>query len=256
MRHAARPSTSCIFEGAIRHRRFETRRGEFRHRIALAYIDLDELPRLLGGRLLARRPGLVRFRRGDYLGDRQIPLADAVRNEVERQTGGIRPDGPIRVLTHLRTYGHCFNPVSFYYCFDHAGEQLSHVVAEVTNTPWGERHAYVLSAGAGGEEPVTGSSRKQLHVSPFLGMNQRYNWRVSAPEERLEVHIESRHGEQVSFDATLAMRRRELTRASLAAVTARYPAATLRVLALIYGHALALKLRGVAVHPHPKAGPA
>ncbi len=252
----AQGTTSCIFEGAIRHRRFETRRGEFRHRIALAYIDLDELPGLLGGRLVDRRPGLVRFRRGDYLGDPRTSLADAVRAEVQRQTGGAQPAGPIRVLTHLRTYGHCFNPVSFYYCFDRSGEFLSHVLAEVTNTPWGERHVYVLSAAAAGEEPVRGDSHKQLHVSPFMGMDQKYTWRVNAPTERLEVHIESRHEEQVSFDATLAMRRRELTRGSLARVTVRYPAATLRVLALIYAHALALKLRGVAVHPHPKAGPA
>jgi DUF1365 family protein len=252
----AQGTASCIFEGAIRHRRFETRRGEFRHRIALAYIDLDELPNLLDGRLLARHPGLVRFRRGDYFGDPWTPLADAVRAEVQRQTGDVRADGPIRLLTHLRTYGHCFNPVSFYYCFDRSGEHLSYVLAEVTNTPWGERHAYVLSASAAGEEPVRGDSRKRLHVSPFMGMDQKYTWRVSAPTERIEVHIESRHEEQVSFDATLAMRRRELTRASLAAVTAHYPAATLRVLALIYGHALVLKLRGVAVHPHPKAGTA
>lgn len=255
MSRRGQETTSCIFEGAIRHRRFETRRGEFRHRIALAYIDLDELPSLLGGRLVARRPGLVRFRRSDYLGDPQIPLADAVRGEVQRQTGDL-PEGPIRALTHLRTYGHCFNPVSFYYCFDRSGEHLSHVLAEVTNTPWGERHAYVLSAMGPSEEPVRGDSRKQLHVSPFMGMDQRYTWRVSAPVQRLEVHIESRKNDQVSFDATLAMRRRELTRGSLAAVTGRYPAATLRVLALIYGHALALKLRGVSVHPHPKAGPA
>ncbi|MEA2161221.1 MAG: uncharacterized protein QOD66_3601, partial [Solirubrobacteraceae bacterium] len=178
-----RPTTSCIFEGAIRHRRFEARPSEFRHRLALAYIDLDELPGLLGGRLLPRRPGLVRFRRDDYLGDRGTPLAEAVRAEVERQTG-TRPEGPIRLLTHLRTYGHCFNPVSFYYCFDHSGERLSHVLAEVTNTPWGERHAYVVSADTRAREPVTGSSRKQLHVSPFMGMDQNYSWQVSAPDER------------------------------------------------------------------------
>jgi uncharacterized protein len=255
VRRSAQPTVSCIFEGAIRHRRFESRRGEFRHRLALAYVDLDELPGLLGGRLLARRPGLVRFRRDDYLGDPRIPLAQAVREEVERQSG-TRPEGPIRLLTHLRTYGHCFNPVSFYYCFERGGEHLSHVLAEVTNTPWGERHAYVLSAGGRGQAPVTGSSPKQLHVSPFMGMDQNYSWQVSAPDERLEVHIESRRADQLTFDATLAMRRRALSRASLAKVTARHPAATLRVLALIYGHALLLKLRGVSVHPHPKAGTA
>jgi DUF1365 family protein len=242
-------TASAIYEGTIRHRRFAVRAHEFRHRLAFLYLDLDELDGLLGGRLVAGRPGLVRFRRGDYLGDPCVGLAEAVRTLVERRTGE-RPTGPIRLLTQLRTFGHCFNPVSFYYCFT-PDQQLDAVVAEVTSTPWGERHAYVL--GRTGEGQVLGASLpKQLHVSPFMGMRQRYEWRVAAPGATLSVHIESRERERRAFDATLALRRAPLTRGGLARVTARYPAATLRVLALIYGHALALKLKGVPVHPHPE----
>ena len=241
-------TASALYEGTIRHRRFAVRRREFRHAIALAYVDLDELPELLGGRLVRPRPGAVRMRRRDYLGDPAVPLADAVRDLVEQRTGAA-PRGPIRVLTHPRTLGHCFNPVSFYYCFD-AAERLDAIVAEVTNTPWGERHAYVLDRVA--EDPVLrGAHDKRLHVSPFMAMAQRYEWRAPAPGRTLSVHIESHEGERRAFDATLALRRRPLTRAGLARVSARYPAATLRMLVLIYGHAMALKLRGVPVHPHP-----
>ena len=244
-------SASCLYEGAVRHRRFEVRRHVLRYRLTLAYVDLDELPGLLQGRLARRRPGLVRFRRRDYLGDAAVPLSEAVRDEVQRQSGS-RPDGPIRLLTQLRSYGHCFNPVSFYYCFDATGERLEHVLAEVTNTPWGERHAYVLSAGDN-LAALTGSSDKELHVSPFMGMDYRYEWRVTAPAKRLEVHIESHRAGERRFDATLCLRRRELTRASLACTAARYPFAALRVVALIYAHALRLKLKGVPVHRHPAA---
>ena len=111
---------SAIYEGTIRHRRFAVRPHEFSHRVALAYLDLEELDGLLGGRLVADRPGLIRFRRSDYLGDPSVGLADAVRMQVERRTGWL-PTGPIRLLTQLRTFGHCFNPVSFYYCFTPAG---------------------------------------------------------------------------------------------------------------------------------------
>jgi DUF1365 family protein len=245
-------SASCLYEGAVRHRRFESRRHELRYRLALAYVDLDELPHLLHGRLTRRHPGLIRFRRSDYLGGPTVDLAQAVRDEVERQTGR-RPEGPIRLLTQLRSYGHCFNPVSFYYCFDAAGERLEHIVAEVTNTPWGQRHAYVLSADESGG-PLTGSSDKRLHVSPFMSMDYSYEWRVTEPTERLEVHIESHRAGARRFDATLCLRRRELTRGSLNRTVARYPFGTLRVLALIYTHALKLKLKGVPVHPHPAAG--
>jgi uncharacterized protein len=247
-------SASCIYEGAVRHRRFELRGRAFRHRLAMAYVDLDELPELLRGQLVSGRPGLVRFRRHDYYGDPSVPLADAVRDAVQNHAGR-RPDGPIRLLTQLRACGHCFNPVSFYYCFDFSGQRLEHVLAEVTNTPWGERHAYVLSAGEA-LGTLVGSSLKELHVSPFMGMDHTYSWRVTAPSHRLEVHIESHRAGSLAFDATLALRRRELTPASLARITARYPFATMRVLALIYGHALRLKLRGVPVHRHPRAGAA
>ncbi|MEA2421961.1 MAG: uncharacterized protein QOF55_1060 [Thermoleophilaceae bacterium] len=236
-------TASAIYEGTVRHRRFADRDNEFTTKIALAYVDLDELPRLP-----LSRGRLVRFERSDYLGDPSTPLDGAVRDLVEERTGR-RPAGPIRVLTQLRSFGHCFNPVSFYYCFEPAGEHVQAVIAEVTNTPWGERHAYVVE----GPGPVLkAASEKALHVSPFMGMDHRYDWRVADPGETLSVHIESRSGGTVAFDATLSMRRRELSRRTLAGITARYPAATVRVLALIYGHALRLKLKGVRVHPHPK----
>jgi DUF1365 family protein len=242
-------TASAIYEGTIRHRRFAVRSHEFCHRLALLYLDLGELDGLLGGRLLTARPGLVRFRRADYLGDPSISLADAVRMQVEQRMGRA-PTGPIRLLTQPRTFGHCFNPVSFYYCFTPQG-QLDAVVAEVTSTPWGERHAYVL--GRAGEGFVlVANFAKQLHVSPFMGMDQRYLWRVATPGATLSVHIESDEQGRRAFDATLALSRSPLTRGGLARVTARYPAATLRVLTLIYGHALALRLKGVPSHPRPE----
>jgi uncharacterized protein len=242
-------SASAIYEGTIRHRRFAVREREFGHAVALAYLDLDELDGLLGGRLVARTPGLVRFRRRDYLGDPERPLSAEVRALVRARTGAC-PAGPIRLLTQLRTLGHCFNPVSFYYCFTPA-ERLDAVVAEVTSTPWGERHAYVLARDGDGRV-LSGEHRKAMHVSPFMGMAQRYVWRVAAPAQTLSVHVESHERGRRAFDATLSLSRRELSRGSLARVTARYPAATARVLALIYGHALALKLTGVPVHSRPE----
>lgn len=211
---------SALYVGTIRHRRFAVRRHELLHRISMAYLDLDELPQLLGGRLVRRRPGLVRFRRADYLGDPAVPLADSVRELVGEATR-------IRMLTNLRTLGHCFNPVSFYYCFDD-DERLRSVVAEVTNTPWGERHAYVLDARRSERD-------KAMRVSPFMGMDQRYTISLAAPGPTLSVHIESREHDDKAFDATLNLRRRPLT-TSLRA---------LRTLPLIYGHAIALRAKGV-----------
>ena len=245
---------SALYEGTIRHRRFAVRTHEFDYRVAMAYVDLDEVDRLLGGRLVRDRPGLVRFRRSDYLGDPAVPLADAVRALVAERLG-TAPSGPVRLLTHLRSFGHCFNPVSFYYCFAPDGERLEAIVAEVTNTPWGERHAYVLPRGDSDDEVLGCGFDKRLHVSPFMGMDQRYSWKAPAPGATLSVHIESSEDGRRAFDATLGLRRRPFSRRALADVTVRYPAATLRMLALIYGHAVALKFKGVPVQPHPQGQP-
>ncbi len=242
-------SVSCFYVGTIRHRRTEPR-SEFRHRLALAYVDLAELPSLLGGRLLRRGPGLLRFRRRDYLGDPGVALDVAVRDRVAQLTGA-RPPGPIRMLTQLRSFGLCFNPVTFYYCLDASGERLQSVLAEVSNTPWGERHSYVLDETREDSPVIRGTFAKALHVSPFQPMDHVYRARASTPGETASVHIDSEHEGRVVFDATLGLTRRTLNRAGVVSMAARYPLATARVLTLIYGHALGLKLAGARYHPHP-----
>ncbi len=262
---APRPRVSCLYEGSVRHRRHGALKDELRYRMFMVYLDLDELPGCFDGRLLwsARRPALAWFRRADHLGDPRTPLSEAVRELVAERTG-TRPDGPIRLLTHLRYFGHCFNPVSFYYCYDAAGERLSAVVAHVTNTPWGESHSYVMAvaraADHGSTALVGGRSRKRLHVSPLMGMEHTYDWRASEPGQRLSVHIESHQtgaeatGTGSVFDATLSLARRELNGRELARALIRYPLLTLRILARIYGHALRLRVRGASYFPHPRRG--
>jgi hypothetical protein len=255
-RRAPGERASCLYEGSIRHRR-SSPRDEFRFPLFMAYLDVDELPGVFDASRLwsARRPALAWFRRGDYLGDPATPLRAAVADVVMQQTG-VAAEGPIRLLTHLRYFGHCFNPVSFYYCYDAAGEQVTAVVAHVTNTPWGESHAYVMAVDERSDHGTTavlhGRFAKALHVSPLMGMDQTYDWRLSEPGERLSVHIRSTRDDGArAFDATLSLRRRALTSAALRRALLRYPALTMRLTARIYTHALRLRLRGAGYHAHP-----
>lgn len=226
-------TASCAYQGWVRHRRFEPVAHAFRYPLLLVYLDLDELP----GALEGWPRWLARYRRADYLGDPARPLRDEVLDLVEERTGA-RPAGPVRLLTQLRHFGFSFNPVSFYFCYD--GDRVQAVAAEVTNTPWLERHAYVL-------EPSGDVVGKAFHVSPFLGMDAEYAWRVSEPGAGLSIEIEHRASGRRVFDATLALRRRALTPRLLA----RHAAGPLAVVARIYLQALRLKLKGVPHHPHP-----
>jgi DUF1365 family protein len=242
---------SAIYRGTVRHRRRSPVEHEFTYPLFMMYLDLDELPRLFESRWLwsARRPAVAWFRRADYLGDPAVPLDRAVRDLVEQRTGA-RPAGPIRLLTHLRYFGYRQNPVSFYYCFDATGDHVEAIVAEITNTPWGERHAYVLPAPAGGAAHRL-RARKVFHVSPFMPMDLGYDWRFTAPGSRLAVHMENLAGADRIFDATLMLERREITGASLASTLIRHPWMTASVVAGIYWQALRLWLKGAPFHPHP-----
>ena len=155
-------------------------RAQFRYRLFLMYLDLDELPGVLDPYplLSARRPAPARFRRADFMGDPARPLAECARDAVEAETGAA-PAGPVRLLANLRYLGHAFNPVSFYYCFDRAGERVEAVVADVNNIPWGERHPYVLARGEREGPVLSDELDKALHVSPLMGMDQTYAFRAS-----------------------------------------------------------------------------
>ncbi len=245
---------SALYTGRVRHRRHAPRPHAFEYRLFMAYLDLAELETVFRGRWLwsTRRRALACFRRADYLGDPNVPLDQAVRDRVEAETGR-RPSGPVRLLTHLRTFGLCFNPVSFYYCFDPSGEHVETIVAEITNTPWNERFAYVLEATRNGAPGETRAFKfgKRFHVSPFMEMELDYAWRLTPPADTLNVHMENLKGGNKVFDATLTLERHAINAANLAHALVAFPFMTAKIVAAIYLQALRLWLKRMPFYPHP-----
>ncbi len=245
---------SCLYAGSIHHRRHRPVQHAFRYPVSMMLLDLEELPHLAGlGRLWGyERSAPISFRRADHFGDVSVPLDVAVRDLVEQRTGS-RPAGPIRLLTSPRMLGYCFNPACFYFCYDASGDVLEHVVAEVTNTPWLERHCYVLTVPAERRGHATQwfATPKEFHVSPFLDMQQSYRWQLRMTGGHLYVRITNRKGDDNLFDAQLSLTRHALDRAAMRRSLLSLPVAAYRVTTAIYFEAFRLWWKGAPYHPHP-----
>jgi uncharacterized protein len=220
----------------------------------MMYLDLDELPTLFERFWCwsSSRAALAQFKRSDFHGDSATSLDQAIRETVRRETGRA-PTGPIRLLTHLRYFGYSFNPVSFYYCFDAQDTCVETVVAEITNTPWNERHAYVLPVNEQRDgRAMHFEFAKSFHVSPFMPMDVHYDWRLSSPDDALIVHMQNRCEGKRAFDATLKLKREEITHASMAKALLQFPAMTAQVTSAIYWQALRLWLKRTPLFTHPE----
>lgn len=246
---------SRIYTGHVGHQRLSPVGNGFRYSLFFLYLDLAELDKVFADRWFwsLEKTNWASFRRSDYFHSSSLPLDQAVRDEVQRQLG-FRPAGPIRILTHLRYLGYCFNPISIYYCFADDSLTLQSVLVEIHNTPWGEEYQRAFDTR---NPPADGEWHtfildKEFHVSPFMAMDMCYNWRFTTPGEHLAVHMTSlRQGTEI-FSASLNLQQRELTGGNLATTLLRRPCMTAKVIAAIYWQALRLKLKGVPFCPHPE----
>lgn len=217
-------------------------------------VDLDALPNLVDNIPFwsARRFALAQFKRKDFLGDPDKPLVDEIRRRIKEEIGA-EHKGKIFLLANWRYFGFQTNPIACYFCFDETGEQLEFLVAEVTNTPWGERHSYVLTAPPN-NAPLATEFDKAMHVSPFNPMAMTYRWQSTPPGDTLAVRLSNFEAGERVFDATLNLVAEPFTANTLSWAILRFPFMTIKIFVGIYWQALRIWLKGVPFHAHPNSG--
>ena len=247
--------THAILEGRVHHQRSEPTEHQFDYALNLAAIRLDDINGFTHRSNLLRKdkPGVFTFQRADFHGPRHISIDQSVRNTVFQSTGAAI-EGPILLVGMLRHFGHSFNPVSFYLCYNKAETAVEYIVAEITNTPWGQRYAYVL-----GPKQNTGTLThhiydfdKLFHVSPFHGMQQKYHWEFTFTESDISICMKNIENEKCIFTATYAASFKTATRKSINALFYKFPAASLRAITLIYLNALKLRIKKIPFYEHPQ----
>lgn len=241
----------AVMRGWVSHQRFLPRHHSFRYRLSMLCLDLDNLESAFTGRWFWSLEGanLASFRRADHLDGSERPLAEQARDIVAAKTGK-RPEGELLLLTQPRYFGYVMNPISVYLCHDPEGV-LQAIIAEVHNTPWAERHPYILPVADGNASDIRINFDKALHVSPFMPMNMRYRLRLKRNEKGLILSLESYQDQTRIFAAHMALSHMPMNSRSLNWALCGTPFMTGKIVAAIYWEALRLWIKRIPYIPHP-----
>lgn len=246
---------SSLYVGAVGHRRLTPRVHAFRYPLFQALLDLDHLDELCRASpfLSRNRFNWASVHDADYLPDRPENTLRARFEAAAQEAGQEPPDGPVFLLANLRYLGYCFNPVAYYYAYD-SGGALKLICAEITNTPWKERHRYWMrpEEGNASADGWVFEVSKVFHVSPFMPMGLRYRWLFTEPAESLRIHMSLFEGDEQCFTATLGLAQRPWQASEIRRTLVRFPWITLKVVVAIHWEALCLWMKRVPVFTHPK----
>ncbi|GHG70842.1 DUF1365 domain-containing protein [Alishewanella longhuensis] len=242
-------SGHAVYCGRVGHKRFLPKVHGFDYPYSAYWLDCSQLSKtsLAAVGIKFNAFGAISYRRKDYLsGD--ADLAQAVRDKV-RQLGGDKGITQVFLASPLASWGLYFSPLNLYYCYDEYGD-CCYLLAEVSNTPWNERHYYLQQLCA---DIAQYQHDKVFHVSPFNPLDMQYRWQIPEPAESLFCSITNIREQQAVFSAWFKLQRFSLTKAVRRKILIRQPWQSVQIFTRIYWQALKLLIKRVPVYAHPKS---
>ncbi|WP_409425902.1 DUF1365 domain-containing protein [Pseudoalteromonas sp. RW-H-Ap-1] len=240
--------TSAVYLGDVRHRRFAVKNHSFNYSLYMMWVDLNNTHALNGVHKQLGTSGFkaLKFEQSDYLqglpDSQHQPIIERAQAQLS-QLGVDEKFSHVYLLGQLRCLGIYFSPVNFYF-FGHQDNEFSYMVAEVSNTPWNERHYYLVPLA----KKV--NFKKVFSVSPFMDLNMDYHWTVRQKKDNILIRIENKRDEELLFDASLRLQRQPLCNKQMSKLLKRFPAMTWSVFKGIYVQAFKLFVKRVPFLGH------
>jgi len=240
-----------IYKGTITHTRYSPQKHKFRYSTSMLFIDLENINKAFDKNIFwsYNKRNLATFNESDYYVKDNKKILTSIKLLIKNKIS-VNLKGKIYLLTNAKYFGYCFNPVSFYYCFNESGKLIV-IISHITNTPWNEKHAYLHDCRniKGGSK--TFSFNKGFHVSPFMPMNIKYNWSFTEPKDFLYVSMNNYQNSKINFNATLRLTKKAWTPWALNKILLSIPPYSIKTILAIYWNAFLLFIKKTPFYPHP-----
>lgn len=241
---------NMLYSGTVRHRRFAPKTHEFKYKLYYFYLNPNDISDLCKNivYLSCEQFNYLSFKQKNYIGGKKANIYDAVEKLLSEHN--VTRSSDIYMMAQLAHFGYCFNPISLYFTYE--GDKLQSLIADVHNTPWGEKHAYVLTKPSFSKPPFYQYQfKKALHVSPFMQMDFMYHFNVKVTEDNFVLHMKNMKQDYRYFDATLNLTGEPLTTATLKRLVFKHPLMAQKIVLGIYWQACKLFLKQIPFVSHP-----
>lgn len=240
--------------GHVVHHRKHPKLHRFKYNMSWCLLDLKQLDSTTQNhRWFSRNAfNIVSIKDTDYIDEKNKPIESKIQDYLKSQTHQSFK-GRVLLFTHPRFLGCGFNSVNFYLCYEK--DKLCHIVSEINNTPWGEKHLYFhdLKKHSQPAQNATFTFSKSFHISPFAEMDIDYTWNFQLTDQNFDVSMQLDQQGKNIMNVVLKTQLQPMTAKNQLKWLMTRPFQGVKMLSGIYWQALKIWLKGIPFFSHPES---